>query len=70
MDRSKVAGVRSLEIMLSYTLTNLTVLIIQSAIVLGILNGAFQVPCNGPFILLFGISILQAFSGMSLGKAT
>ena len=59
---------RPLEILLSYTLTNLGVLIIQSVIVLGILNGAFQVPCNGPFGVLFMISILQALSGMSYGK--
>ena len=42
-ERSRVAGVQILEILISYAVTNLGVLIIQTISVIGLVNGAFQV---------------------------
>ena len=68
MDRSWVAGVRSIEVLLSYLITHSGVLVGQTLIVLLFMNVVFQTPCNGPVILLIVLSLLQGFGGMCYGN--
>ena len=67
MERSKIAGVRALEILISYTFTNFAMLVVQSLIVIGLSISIYQVPVYGSFGLLFLIAFLQGYCGMSCG---
>ena len=68
MERSKIAGVRALEILISYTFTNFAMLVVQSLIVIGLSISIYQVPVYGSFGLLFLIAFLQGYCGMSCGN--
>ena len=68
MERSKIAGVHALEILISYTVTNFGMLVVQLSIIISIVVGVFQVPVHGSFGLLFLIAFLQGYCGMSCGN--
>ena len=68
MERSKIAGVRALEILISYTFTNFAMLVVQSLIVIGLSISIYQLPVYGSFGLLFLIAFLQGYCGMSCGN--
>ena len=68
LDRSWVAGVSSLEVMLSHIMTQFLVLIGQTAITLVFMFLVFRIPCLGPIGLIVLITILQGFAGMCFGK--
>ena len=59
MDRSWVAGVLGIEVMMSHILTQFLVLLGQTAITLIFIFMVFGIPCNGPIGWLIIITILQ-----------
>ena len=59
MDRSWVAGVLGMEVMMSHILTQFLVLLGQTAITLIFIFMVFGIPCNGPIGWLIIITILQ-----------
>jgi len=67
MDRSWVAGVLGIEVMMSHILTQFLVLLGQTAITLIFIFMVFGIPCNGPIGWLIIITILQGFAGMCFG---
>lgn len=67
LDRSWVAGVLPLEVMLSHILTQFCVLMVQTAITLVFIFVVFEIPCLGPIIWIIIIAILQGFAGMCFG---
>ncbi|XP_064595500.1 ABC transporter G family member 23-like [Liolophura sinensis] len=67
LDRSLVAGVSSVEIMLSHVCTQLMVMVVQVGLLLVFALIVFKVPYNGPLIWVILLVLLQGFCGMALG---
>ena len=68
LDRSWVAGVLPIEVMTSHIITQLFVVICQTAITLLFTFLVFEIPCKGPIGWLILIAVLQGFEGMTFGK--
>jgi len=66
-ERSRVAGVQTLEILISYAITNFGILIVQTTTIIGLINGVFQIPYYGSLGLVFLITFLQGYCGLSYG---
>lgn len=69
LDRSGIAGVTTLEIMIAHVLVKLTLLTVQIIILIGTAAFIFKVKILGPFILSALLLLLQGFCGMSYGLA-
>uniref|UniRef100_A0A1I8JBE7 ABC transporter domain-containing protein n=2 Tax=Macrostomum lignano TaxID=282301 RepID=A0A1I8JBE7_9PLAT len=67
LDRSLVAGVTFLELMLGHVLTELIIMSGQTALLLVLSLLAFSIRCNGSVALVILLSLCCGFSGMSLG---
>ena len=67
LDRSRVAGVLSPEILVAAVITQFIVLIGQTIITLVFILAIFGIPCNGPLGWLIVLTLLQGCAGMCLG---
>nr|CAH0102208.1 unnamed protein product [Daphnia galeata] len=67
LDRSLVAGVRTSEILLAHLVTQFTVLVFQSSVVLLVMLLVFKITCQGSLALAMFITLLQGLCGMFYG---
>ncbi|KAI9558265.1 ABC protein [Daphnia sinensis] len=67
MDRSLVAGVQMVEILMGYLVNQFTVMIGQTGLVFIIMLLVFDTPCYGNLALAVFITFLQGFVGMCFG---
>lgn len=67
LDRSLVAGVRTSEILLGHLVTQFTVLVFQSSVVLLVMLLVFKITCQGSLALAMFITLLQGMCGMFYG---
>ena len=67
LERSLVAGVTSLEFLLSHVLTQLLVLAVQICLLLIFTFCVFHISSEGPFIWVILLTALQGVCGMSYG---
>jgi hypothetical protein len=68
MERARIAGTQTWEIMLSYFATEGTILFGQTCLSFLILTSVFKIPIVGSTSLAFSLVILNGFAGLSLGK--
>jgi len=66
-DRSLVAGVETLQILIAHALVQIFVMIIQIILVLFFTFLVFDIPSRGPFILVILLLLLQGATGMAFG---
>ena len=64
LDRSWIAGVTSLEVMLAHVVAQFVVMVVQVGFVLVFMLLVFQVPARGPILWVVTITILQVSSHM------
>jgi len=67
LDRSLVAGVKPLEIVVSHISAQFVVMVVQTAVTLVTIIWGFKIPCRGPFFWLALLTLLQGLAGMSFG---
>lgn len=67
LDRSWIAGVTSLEVMLAHVVAQFAVMIVQVALVLIFMIYVFNVPAEGPMVWIVGLTIMQGLCGMAFG---
>ncbi|XP_051868225.1 ABC transporter G family member 20 [Pristis pectinata] len=67
MDRGWVAGVRSLEVMLAHTISQLVTMTVQIILLLIFTFLVFKIPNEGSLPLLVILILLQGITGISLG---
>lgn len=67
LDRTWVAGVNVLELMIGHFFTQFFVMVVQIALSLVFMIVAFQVPCQGPPIWVILLTLLQGMCGMAYG---
>ncbi|XP_041373715.1 ABC transporter G family member 20-like isoform X1 [Gigantopelta aegis] len=67
LDRSQVAGLKTIESMIAHISTQFLVLIVQVALLLVFAIVVFKVPYLGPLIWVIILALLQGFCGMTLG---
>jgi ABC-type multidrug transport system permease subunit len=70
LDRSWVAGVNVLEVVLAHAVTQLFIIVIQMALMVFFLIVVFDVPCEGNVTFVLLLVILQGLTGMSAGLLT
>lgn len=61
-------GVRTSEILLAHLVTQFTVLVFQSSVVLMVMLLVFKITCQGSLALAMFITLLQGLCGMFYGK--
>jgi hypothetical protein len=61
-------GVRTSEILLAHLVTQFTVLVFQSSVVLMVMLLVFKITCQGSLALAMFIVLLQGLCGMFYGK--
>ncbi|XP_057380012.1 ABC transporter G family member 20-like [Daphnia carinata] len=67
LDRSLVAGVQMIEILMGYLINQFTVMVGQTALVFIIMLLVFDTPCHGNLALAVFVTFLQGFVGMCFG---
>ena len=67
LDRSWIAGVTSLEVMLAHVVAQFVVMVVQVALVLVFMIYVFDVPAKGPMVWIVGLTLLQGICGMAFG---
>ncbi|GAB6022337.1 hypothetical protein CHUAL_006458 [Chamberlinius hualienensis] len=67
LDRTWVAGVNVLELMIGHFFTQFFVMVVQIALSLLFMIVAFQVPCQGPPIWVILLTLAQGMCGMAYG---
>ncbi|KAI0241754.1 ABC transporter G family member 20 [Lamellibrachia satsuma] len=67
LDRSFVAGVTAVEVMLGHMCSQFLVLLVQVSLLLVFILAVFQVPFQGPLILVILLTLMQGLTGMALG---
>lgn len=67
-ERSLVAGVDTLQILIAHGLTQIIVMIVQILLVLVFTFLVFDIPSRGPFIWVILLLLLQGCTGMAFGK--
>ncbi|XP_076032357.1 ABC-type transporter snustorr [Oratosquilla oratoria] len=67
LNRSWVAGVRPVEVMLAHILTQMVVMLVQIALILIFMFGVFDIPCKGSMLWVIFLAILQGLCGMTFG---
>lgn len=68
MERTKVAGVTDLELMISHFVTQSVVLLIQSILSYVIMISVFKIRVQGSILLAYLIGLAVGVSGISFGK--
>jgi ABC-type multidrug transport system permease subunit len=68
LNRTLVAGVTTMEIVMGHLLTQFAVVIVQAIIAFVIMFVVFDIPKIGSPVLAFAITILNSIAGMSVGK--
>lgn len=66
-DRTLAAGVGHVQMLLSHSIVQLVVMIVQISLVVFFTFVIYKVPTNGPFIWVFLLLLLQGLAGMSFG---
>ncbi|RWS08097.1 ATP-binding cassette transporter sub-family H 88708-like protein, partial [Dinothrombium tinctorium] len=66
-ERSLVAGVDTLQILIAHSLTQLIVMVVQITFVLLFTFVVFDIPSRGPFYLVILLLLLQGCTGMAFG---
>lgn len=69
LDRSLVAGVHTIEIMLAHITAKLAIMIVQITLLVLISTLVFEIDVHGPVLLASFLLLLQGFCGMSYGLA-
>jgi ABC-type multidrug transport system permease subunit len=69
LDRSWVAGVHTIEIMMAHITAKLAIMAVQITLLLLISNLVFGIIIKGPIIMAALLLLLQGFTGMSYGLA-
>jgi len=67
LERSWLVGVLSLEIVVSYVLSQFLIIVVQVIIALVVVFFLFKIPCDGPVLLFVLLCLLQGMVGMSYG---
>jgi len=67
LERSWLVGVLSLEIVVSYVLSQFLIIVMQVIIALVVVFFVFKIPCDGPVLLFILLCLLQGVVGMSYG---
>lgn len=66
-DRTLAAGVDHVQMLISHSIVQLVVMIVQISLVVFFTFVIYKVPTNGPFIWVFILLLLQGLAGMSFG---
>lgn len=66
-DRTLAAGVDHVQMLLSHSIVQLVVMIVQISLVVFFTFVIYKVPTNGPFVWVFLLLLLQGLAGMSFG---
>lgn len=66
-DRTLAAGVDQVQMLISHSIVQLVVMIVQISLVVFFTFVIYKVPTNGPFIWVFILLLLQGLAGMSFG---
>ena len=67
-ERSLVAGVDTLQILIAHALVQIFVMVIQIILVLFFTFLVFDIPSRGPFAWVISLLLLQGATGMAFGK--
>ena len=67
-ERSLVAGVDTLQVLIAHALTQIIVMIVQILLVLVFTFLVFDIPSRGPFEWVILLLLLQGCTGMAFGK--
>ncbi|XP_014666455.1 PREDICTED: ABC transporter G family member 20-like [Priapulus caudatus] len=67
LDRSMVAGVTPVEVMIAHICSQFFVLVVQISLLLIVAIGIFKVPHLGSIVLVFLLTLLQGLGGMAYG---
>jgi len=66
-DRTLAAGVDHVQMLISHSIVQLVVMIVQISLVVFFTFVIYKVPTNGPFVWVFILLLLQGLAGMSFG---
>lgn len=66
-ERTLAAGVGHVQMLISHSIVQLVVMIVQISLVVFFTFVIYKVPTNGPFIWVFLLLLLQGLAGMSFG---
>lgn len=66
-DRTLAAGVDQVQMLISHSIVQLVVMVVQISLVVFFTFVIYKVPTNGPFIWVFILLLLQGLAGMSFG---
>lgn len=66
-DRTLAAGVGHVQMLLSHSIVQLLVMVVQISLVVFFTFVIYKVPTNGPFVWVFILLLLQGLAGMSFG---
>lgn len=66
-DRTLAAGVDQVQMLISHSIVQLVVMIVQISLVVFFTFVIYKVPTNGPFVWVFMLLLLQGLAGMSFG---
>lgn len=66
-DRTLAAGVGHVQMLISHSIVQLLVMVVQISLVVFFTFVIYQVPSNGPFVWVFLLLLLQGLAGMSFG---
>lgn len=66
-DRTLAAGVDHVQMLISHSIVQLVVMVVQISLVVFFTFVIYKVPTNGPFIWVFFLLLLQGLAGMSFG---
>jgi len=70
MERTKVAGVTDVELLISHFLTQFVLLTCQSILSFAIMISVFKIQVHGSLILAYLMGVLIGVAGISFGKLT
>lgn len=66
-DRTLAAGVNQVQMLISHSIVQLVVMVVQISLVVFFTFVIYKVPTNGPFVWVFLLLLLQGLAGMSFG---
>lgn len=66
-DRTLAAGVDQVQMLISHSIVQLVVMVVQISLVVFFTFVIYKVPTNGPFVWVFFLLLLQGLAGMSFG---
>jgi len=68
MERTKVAGVTDLELLISHFLTQVVLLVSQSILSFAIMISVFKIQVHGSIFLAYQMGVLIGIAGISFGN--